>query len=153
MTPAETQERIDLGFVETLLLEMRRESRRASETKLVVPLTMSPPHVVELESTPAAALRLSVGILQTDGWTETSRQALAVFLERVDASVRLAQVVVENSSVRFEVSFVSEPSEAELTDAFAALEATTCFHIHEARALEDEALARLFLSTNNPQRR
>ena len=147
----DAHEPIDLDDVEALLIDIGKQPRRASETKLVIPLPAAPPEIAELEATLTGSLRLSVAIAETEAWPDPSRRALAVFLMRVNATVRLARAVVESGAARFEVSFVSKPSEDDLAHALVALDAVTYFHIREARALEDEALARIFLTNNNPK--
>jgi hypothetical protein len=148
-----THERIGLDDIDKLLTENGSAPRRSSGAKLVVPLRATPPHLAEIESTAASDLRLSVLVADIEAWARASRAALARFFVHVNAAVRLSEATIEGALARFEVRFRSKPSAEDLARGLAALEATTYLHIHEARALGNETLARIFLSNQSRQRR
>ena len=104
---------------------------------------------VELESNDRVTLRASSPLACLKEWSAESRQALGVFVLRVNAAVRFARVSVEESNgtgpVRIEVGFGYVPSSTELDLAVSALTVASGISQREVAALADPELARKYL--------
>ena len=77
------------------------------------------------------------------------RTALAEFLLRIGALVRMARAAAAGETPRFEVVFADAPASVELCHALAALSVASRLAAHEAEVLtHDEEVARAYLSTH-----
>jgi hypothetical protein len=93
---------------------------------------------------------VSVEIARSEALAETSRQALSMLLLGTGALVRLACPSIEESEnqivARFEVRFTTMPTPVELAHAFASLSVACATSGREARAIQDEVIARHYLA-------
>jgi hypothetical protein len=93
---------------------------------------------------------VSVEIARSEALAETSRQALSMLLLGTGALVRLACPSIEETENQiaacFEVRFTTLPTAVELTHAFASLSVACAMSGREARAIQDEAIARHYLA-------
>ena len=97
-----------------------------------------------------AGAEVAVEIVRSEALGETSRQALSLLLLGTGALVRLARPSIEEKenqiAVRFEVRFNTAPTAIELSHAFASLSVACAMSGREARALQDEVIARDYLA-------
>lgn len=93
---------------------------------------------------------VAVEIVRSEALGEASRQALSLLLLGTGALVRLARPSIEERenqiAARFEVRFTTTPTAVELAHAFASLSIACAMSGREARALQDETLARDYLA-------
>lgn len=93
---------------------------------------------------------VAVEIVRSEALGETSRQALSLLLLGTGALVRLARPSIEEKenqiAVRFEVRFTTTPTAVELAHAFASLSVACAMSGREARALQNEVIARDYLA-------
>jgi hypothetical protein len=106
---------------------------------------------------PSGAVRVSVDVTGDGGAGDASpcRQALAIFALRVNDVVRLARAVLSGPAnethLRLEVVFGTQPTATELDHALAALSAAWSLCGREAEALlRDEQIARVYLEHGAP---
>lgn len=101
-----------------------------------------------------AGISVSVEILQPNVLSETCRQALGLLLLGTSAQVKLARPSVEENqdriNVRFEVRFATTPTADELAHSFSGLSVACDTAAREAQALQDESIARDYLSSRLP---
>ena len=93
---------------------------------------------------------VSAGIARWDALAESSRHALAVLLLRAGALVRMARPAIEEDETqidaRFEVAFSELPRAFELGHALSALSVACSLCGREARAVQDENIAKEYLT-------
>jgi hypothetical protein len=93
---------------------------------------------------------VSAEVARWDALAESSRHALAVLLLRAGALVRMARPAIEEHETqigaRFEVSFNTLPGASELAHALSALSVACSLCGREARAVQDEIIAREYLT-------
>jgi len=93
---------------------------------------------------------VAVEIVRSEALGETSRQALSLLLLGTGALVRLARPSIEEKEnqivMRFEVRFTTTPTAVELAHAFSSLSVACAMSGREARALQDEVIARDYLA-------
>jgi hypothetical protein len=98
----------------------------------------------------AEGAHVSVEIARSEALAETSRQALSMLLLGTGALVRLACPSIEETEnqivARFEVRFTTMPTAVELAHAFASLSVACAMSGREARAIQDEVIARHYLA-------
>jgi len=103
--------------------------------------------VVEQRS---AGAYVSAEVARWDALAESSRHALAVLLLRAGALVRMVRPAIEEHETqigaRFEVSFNTLPKAVELAHALSALSVACSLSGREARAVQDEIIAREYLT-------
>ena len=95
-------------------------------------------------------VEVAVEIAQSEALGETSRRALSLLLLATGAIVRLARPSIEEheyqAAMRFDVRFTTMPAAVELAHAFASLSVACAMSGREARALQDDAIARDYLA-------
>jgi hypothetical protein len=93
--------------------------------------------------------QVSVDLARWDRVEETSRHALATLLLRAGGLVRMARPSIEQLEAqieaRFEIVFTAIPAAAELAHAFSALSVACSLCGREAKAVQDEVIAREYL--------
>ncbi len=93
---------------------------------------------------------VAVEIVRSEALGETSRQALSLLLLGTGALVRMARPSMEEKenqiAMRFEVRFTTTPTAVELAHAFASLSVACAMSGREARAIQDEVIARDYLA-------
>ena len=98
----------------------------------------------------AEGAHLTVEVARAEGFRETSRQALGRLLLETGARVRLARPSIDERQdqivLRFEVRFATMPTAVELSRAFASLSVACAMSGREARAIQDDAIARSYLA-------
>lgn len=98
---------------------------------------------------------VAVEIVRSEVLGETSRQALSLLLLGTGALVRLARPSIEERenqiAIRFEVRFTTTPTAVEFAHAFASLSVACAMSGREARALQDEVIARDYLAMMGAQ--
>lgn len=97
--------------------------------------------------------RVSAEVARWNALAESSRHALAVLLLRAGALVRMARPAIEEDEsqigARFEVVFKELPRAFELAHALSALSVACALCGREARAVQDEIIAREYLTIGN----
>lgn len=103
--------------------------------------------VVEQRSVGA---HVSAEVARWNALAESSRHALAMLLLRAGALVRMARPAIEEDETqigaRFEVGFSEQPRAFELAHALSALSVACSLCGREARAVQDEIIAREYLT-------
>lgn len=102
-----------------------------------------------------AGTEVAVEIVRSEAFSETSRQALSLLLLGTGALVKFARPAVEETedqiAARFEVKFTTTPTAIELAHALSSLSVACAVSGREARALQDEGIARNYLAVLGAQ--